>query len=379
MPRNFIYFVLLTLFLSTGACLAQQDGVESHRGFFSRMVYPDSNQTLRYKVLPILTYAPETRFGFGAGVILNWDDKDASEGTHSSLAQSFFFYTQNDQIDWSSLFEYFTNENKFYFSGSLGYIRFPQLYFGVGNDVKEEDSERFSFQQFYLDLRNRFKVSNKIYLGVDYYLNRNYDLQWIEGSKYANDPELIGTQGYLVSGLGPEFLFDSRDTPFLPDQGIFFSASMLFFDKFLGSEYTYQRLELDYRHFISIYKEKHWTLAFNLYGQFTRGEVPFNRIPALGSAQIMRGYYSGRFRDHNYIAAQLEWRMPIWKIIALRVWGGAGQVATDFAQFNSQGFKGNFGVGLRIIFDEKSRSSVRLDQGWGQGQDGFYLRVNEAF
>lgn len=357
----------------------QQDITKNKDGFFQRMITPDSTQLFRYKLLPILTYSPETRLGLGAGFVFYWDYANASPGTNSSLAQSFLYFTQNNQIDWTSILELYTNENRFFISGKIGYLKFPQYFYGVGNDLIEEERESFSFNQIYIDFRNRVLIAHGIYVGLDYYFNKNYDVKWQEDSRFANDPFYIGTDGYLLSGIGPEITYDTRDYPFNPLKGFYLSASMLVFSEGLGSEYEYNSYQIDFRHFIPVNKKKEWVIALNLYGLFTKGEVPFNRLPALGGSQIMRGYYSGRFRDHNYIAAQLEWRMPIWKIFALRTWVGTGQVAANFDQFHTSGFKANFGVGIRVEFDKRSRSAIRLDQGFGESQSGFYLKINEAF
>lgn len=382
--RSIILVIVSMTIISKNIIAQENDSTSlnangSNGHFFQKMLYPDSTQLFRFKVLPILTYSPETSLGIGGGFVFNWDYKNASTETNSSLAQSFFYYTLNHQIDWTSLFELFTNENKFFFSGKIGYIKFPQYYYGVGNDLIEEEKEKFTFSQFYLDLRNRVKVTKGFYVGIDYYFNTNYNVAWKEDSRFSNDPFYIGTNGYVLSGVGPEIAFDTRDYPFNPDKGSFFSASMLIFSDVLGSEYNYNSYQLDFRQYIPVNIKKHWVIAVNIYGLFAKGDVPFNRLPALGNSQIMRGYYSGRFRDHNYIAMQLEWRMPLWKFIGLRTWVGTGQVAAQINQFHMSGFKPNVGVGIRLEFDKKSRSSVRLDQGFGENQDGFYLKINEAF
>jgi outer membrane protein assembly factor BamA len=356
-----------------------QDSLRLKQSFFSKMFFPDSTQLIRYRVVPFVNYAPETRLGFGAGIIINWDYKDAAPKTNSSLAQSFLYYTQNNQIDWTSKFEIFTNRNRFSFSGSIGYIKFPQNYFGVGNYIPFDQREKFSFQQVYFDIKSRVRLRKGFYVGIDYYFNTNYDVQWPEGSQFEGDPSLYGTQGYLISGIGPEVVLDTRDYPLNPSKGSYMSASLLFFSDVLGSEYSYNYYQLDLRHFFLLNKKKRWVLGVQLYGLFAKGEAPFNRIPALGGPEIMRGYYSGRFRDHNYIAGQVEWRMPVWRFIGITAWMGTGQVASNFNEFAWTGFKPNAGIGLRFMIDKRSKMNVRADQGFGTNTKGFYLRINEAF
>lgn len=379
----FIQFYLRIVQVFIGLLISMsvfsQDSLVQKESLYHKFINPDTTKAFRYKVLPAITYSPETRLGFGLGLIFNWNTKKASPTTNASLGQSFFMYTQNKQIEWTSKYEIFTNNNVFFLSGIIGYLKFPQYYFGVGNDLQEQNKENFTFQQFYFDIRVRYKLIPKIYVGIDYYFNTNYDVSWQEGSKFENDSTLYGTHGYLISGLGPEIAYDSRDFPFAPTKGAFYNLSMLVFSDVLGSEFKYNYYQLDLRQYIPINKKREWILAIQLYGLFGKGEVPFNRLPGLGGSSIMRGYYSGRFRDNNYLAFQMEWRMPIWKIISLRTWVGAGQVASSFNQFDWPGFKPNIGVGLRFQFDKRSRSNIRMDEGFGKNTQGFYFKINEAF
>lgn len=383
MKQFFIYryfkILVLGIFLLFVNSMLSQDTLSHKQGFFSKMMHPDSTQTFRYKLVPVITYSPETNFGFGAGFIFNWDYKNATAGTNSSMAQSFFIYTLNKQMEWISIFEIYTNDNNFTFTGNIGYFKFPQFYYGVGNEIPFDQREDFSFQQIYFDIKSRVKVYKSLYFGIDYYFNTNYDVEWSEESHFANDSTLYGTNGYLISGIGPEIVLDTRDYPFNPSKGYFLSASALFFFDGLGSDLTYNYYTIDYRQFFLINKSKRWVLGLNLYGLFAKGDVPFNRLPALGNSQIMRGYYNGRFRDHNYIAGQLEWRMPIWKFIGATAWVGTGQVAANFSYFRWDGLKPNFGVGLRFLFDKKSKMNVRADEGFGKNSNGFYFKIKEAF
>jgi len=109
------------------------------------------------------------------------------------------------------------------------------------------------------------------------------------------------------------------------------------------------------------------------------GETPFDQVPGLGNDRIMRGYYNGRYREKNYMAAQLEWRMPVWRLIGITTWVGTGQVGHNVGDYTWSGLKPNFGVGLRIMFDKASKTNIRIDQGYGKNTNGTYFSVGEAF
>lgn len=361
--------------------LIAQDTTGAKQSFLGYLFVPDSTHLFRTKLAPILYFSPETSLGFGLAFIFNWDFKNVSSNTHSSNGRTTFIYTLNNQYDWTTFYELFTNDNNFVFIGSVSFRRFPQYYYGIGDDLAAQEREKFDYQRVYIDLRNRFRVFNKFYLGLAYNLNTLFNITWEEGdhSNFWNNPEFLGTNGYLVSGLGPEFTFDSRDNVANPLRGSYLNFAYLFYDNAFGSEYNYQLFEIDLSKYIAINKDKYWVLGLNLVGKFTKGQTPFDRVPGLGSDEIMRGYYNGSFRDQKYMAVQVEWRMPIWRFIGFTAWVGTGQVGTKVSEYTWQGLKPNFGVGLRIMYDKKSKSNLRLDQGFGESTDGFYFNIDEAF
>ena len=377
-----IKILVAAIFLNTVSFgLIAQDLTDTKQSFLAYLFVPDSTHLFRTKLAPILYFSPETSLGFGLAFIFNWDFKNVSSKTHSSNGRTTFIYTLNYQYDWTTFYEMFTNDNNFVFIGSVSFRRFPQYYYGIGDDLIKDDREMFDYQRVYIDLRNRYRIYRKFYLGLAYNFNTLYNITWKEGefSKFWNNPDLQGTDGYSVSGLGPELTFDSRDNAANPLRGSYLNFAYLFYDQAFGSEYNYQLFEVDLSKYITINADKYWVLGINLVGKFTTGQTPFDRVPGLGSDEIMRGYYNGSLRDQKYMALQAEWRMPIWRFIGITAWIGTGQVGANLSDYTWQGLKPNFGVGLRLMYDKKSKSNVRLDQGFGESTDGFYFNIKEAF
>jgi hypothetical protein len=118
----------------------------------------------------------------------------------------------------------------------------------------------------------------------------------------------------------------------------------------------------------------------------------------MGSAFIMRGYYTGRYRDQNFAAGQLEYRLrfvapdvkpthtfeSILSRLGLVFFGGTGSVFSN-ANFTLSNFKPNYGLGLRYFYDKPSGINIRADYGMGEKPTGeprvgnFYLFIGEAF
>ena len=99
---------------------------------------------------------------------------------------------------------------------------------------------------------------------------------------------------------------------------------------------------------------------------------------------MMRGYYTGRYRDQNLLAGQAELRYRYNNRFGAVVFAGTGQVFAngDFAMKN---FKPSYGMGGRYFFDPEKGLSVRMDYAVGEKrinekrQSGFYFTLAESF
>jgi hypothetical protein len=115
----------------------------------------------------------------------------------------------------------------------------------------------------------------------------------------------------------------------------------------------------------------------------TGGQSPFYLLPTLGSDEMMRGYYNGRYRDRNFIAGQTELRYRICNRIGIVGFLGAGEVAHNNFSINT--LKPNYGSGIRYFFDTEKGLSIRADYGIGKKvagevrQSGFYIGLGQAF
>jgi hemolysin activation/secretion protein len=125
-------------------------------------------------------------------------------------------------------------------------------------------------------------------------------------------------------------------------------------------------------------------LALQAFGQFNIGEPPFNQLSLLGGESLMRGYYTGRLRDKNQLAAQAEFRMLPLPLGFTNRWGVAvfGGTGTVFNHFNNLSLK-NFvlagGAGLRFLLFPKKDIYSRVDLAFTREGTGLYIFVGEAF
>lgn len=134
-------------------------------------------------------------------------------------------------------------------------------------------------------------------------------------------------------------------------------------------------------------KKKSCVIGFWVMGTFTqKGNFPYLTLPATAYDQrsrSARGYAQGRFRGHQLVYSEVEYRFPISK--CNKLWSGVlflnGTTASNEFQ-NLELFesvKVGYGVGLRLMLDKNSRTNLVIDYGWGERSSGFYLAVSETF
>ena len=76
---------------------------------------------------------------------------------------------------------------------------------------------------------------------------------------------------------------------------------------------------------------------------------------------------------------QSEYRIPVYKLLGLAVFGSTGEVGHTLDEFSLANLKLSYGIGARIALSKKEKMNLRLDYGFTQHNSGFYLQVGEAF
>ena len=251
------------------------------------------------------------------------------------------------------------------------FFSFPGAFWGIGYE-NGAHAESASYKR----LQNQVKADFLYRVGANMYLGGGASFNFIWG-KDLSKPEYLNGQAskYINTGLGISFIYDSRDVITNAHRGAYAKIEQRFFPGFLGNKGAFYKTEL----FGDIYHEvwKGGVLAYDLHMEFNAGKVPWTMLALLGGSYRMRGYYEGQYRDKNMIETQLELRQKIYNRHGVAFWVGAGNVFPSFGGFRFRHTLPNYGLGYRWEF--KNRVNVRLDYGFGKGQNAFIFNINEAF
>ena len=324
------------------------------------------SDSAKVKVLPVpaIGYSPETKTYLGAVVLFTIHPGDTQ--TRSSNIKCEFNYTWNKQVIIESDWNFFTQGETWFTKGKLHYSRYPDLYYGIGNtpDTNEIVFNSFRTVAEIYALKNIF---NHFFIGI----NSRYARYNISSSVLSEKYSELVTVG--VYGIGLAGLLDNRNNILTPSTGYYVFLNY----SFNISKSDYSKAIVDLRHYITINKV---STAIRFYSEFNSSNPPFYDLALLGGDRTARGYYFGRYRERNLTTMQGEIRAPILWRFGLAVFGGVSTIYRDWYHPFNDGFKPNYGMGLRFKIDRKNDTNLRVDYAIGQGNNnGFYVSFGESF
>lgn len=365
-------------------------------------------------LMPIIGSNPATGFMVGLGGQLAF--KMPESKLYSLLNGSIQATTKNQYI-FMLKNNVYTRRERFFHTGDWRFMIYSQPTYGLGTNAPvggildyqfslagqetETDSlaqpMKFNFLRIHQTLGIRMKEG--IYLGLGYLFDgyskiKDEKLRLNPGdslitSHYAYNVRYgFDTESYFTSALNVSLIIDTRDNMVMPHRGYYLNLGWRGAFQFIGNTNDVNILQGEWRSFHGVSKKNPAHLiGFWVMGTFTKkGEFPYLTLPATAYDQrsrSARGYAQGRFRGHQLVYSEVEYRFPISK--CNKLWSGVlflnGTTASNEFQ-NLELFESvklGYGVGLRLMLDKDSRTNLVIDYGWGERSSGFYLAVSETF
>lgn len=360
--RITVYVIISLLILNPEMIYAQESDTSDAKG-------------ISWVPIPFAFYTPETKLAFGAMVIVSFRLSEHVNSRPSSVTASVY-YTLNNQYDFFLSPEIYLNNDRYLIASELNYAKIVDKYYGIGNDTEEIDEPNYEARNSFIFLKFQSEILRYLKLGIVYEL-RDFDVVDARKNPILLAGSQIGGEGGLTSGLGLVLTYDSRDNIFYPASGGYYEIAAAVFSEILGSDHNYTKTFIDLRRYLKIADDQ--IVALQVFYNFVGGSTPFYDVPQLGGDNIMRGYFRGRYRDNNYFATQLEYRIRVWWRFGLVGFVGVGDVANKFSKFELSKFKYSVGAGLRFRIDETELWDLRVDIGFGKNSSGFYFQYNQAF
>jgi len=331
---------------------------------------------------PTLAYAPETSWEIGMSALyVYFTNRDTTN--RLSEINAFSFFTLENQYGFWFDHAIYSDKNRWFFLGRARIQSFPLFYHGLGADTPVEYVARVDANQILVKERILRKLKNNIYIGLEFDYQRLSGVDFVlEDPENSNFEFPLGHNGSDNIGLGLGLIHDSRHNVLNVRKGLFSELAFLHYNPSWGSTYEFTSVISDTRVYRPMGNNN--VLAFQVLGQFNFGDIPFNQLALMGGESIMRGYYYGRYRDRNQLAAQVEYRfLPIpfkfTKRLGLAVFAGAGSVFNQVDNLNISNFVVSGGVGLRFLIFPQKDIWTRMDFAVTEESTGFYFFIGESF
>lgn len=335
----------------------------------------DSTKNFQLTALPVLFYLPETGLGYGGLGLSTFRLKGESAETRPSTVQLGITFTSKKQLLFFMPYEIYSDNEKWRFIGELGYYQYFYNFYGRGINANEEDLETYDadFPRFRFSALRQIFPSISVGLGYEF---DGYNVVNVAEGGVLDISDEIGKTGGTVSNIGLIAFYDQRDNIFFPTKGLFIQASAFTSAKFLGSEFSYQKIELDVRYYQKL-KGNH-ILAGNVFLGTRSKNAPFLDLNSLGTKRT-RGHNNRRYQDNVELSAVLEYRFPIKGRFGGALFGSTGTVSPTLgATFNTT-YRNAIGTGLRYIVNKKEGTRLRVDYAVSSEGGQFYFTINEAF
>lgn len=344
----------------------------------------DTGRKSSFLPLPVLAYSQETGAEFGGLSLYSFYTNRNDTLTRTSRITGAATFTTKKQTNFQVKADIWSPRNKYHYTSEIRYKNFPFNFYGIGNATLASNENPLSQKLFKLNGGIEKQFGESRYSGFNIAFENYQFTNIASGGIWNNDPQVFDKDGGKLIFLGFTQIYDSRNSNTYTTKGLFVKINYSYAPNIFGGDnFTGGLLKMDFRNFNSINKKL--SIGLNANFQSLNGENnPFYLLPQLGSDEMMRAYYTGRFRDENLIAIQSEVRFRVHPRFGIVGFGGTGNVFKK-RDFSLRDFKPNLGGGFRYFFDIEKGLSVRMDYGIGeknQGekrQTGFYLSLGEAF
>jgi hypothetical protein len=325
---------------------------------------PKDSGKISVLAVPTLGYAPETR-GY-AGAVCQLAFK-THLNTRLSSVKTELQYTQKNQSIAEISGTVFSPGEKWLFSLTGHYSRFPDFWWGNGINTPESNREPYNSRRSWFEIATLKRVRNNWFAGP---VLRHQQRSHIKFEQSPSESSL------KVTAVGLQCLHDGRNNLLNPQKGSYMDVQLI--RNMAGDVGNGIRVTVDGRTYFKTGKNS--IIAGRMAFSHLSAPTHFFDMAMLGGDKNLRGYYLGRFRDRGMLVFNSEFRATVYRRWGFALGAASGTVFTQPTDIYKNPFKPAANAGIRFLADRKAHINMRIDYAIGlKGQSGFYFAFGEAF
>lgn len=355
-----------------------------------------ARRNLHYNILGGPSYTPDFGFLIGGSALMTFRTNPNDTTLQRSVLPIAVALMFEGGLNLSTKPQLFFKDDRFRIFGVFAYKNTIENYYGIGYSTNKdyprgEETSEYRYSGIQINPWFLFRLGKSNFFAgpqIDF----NYDKITSPAKGMINDPLYLTSGGTengcttISSGLGFLLTYDTRDVPANAYKGIYLDFRGVMYNKILGGDNNFYRLEIDYRQYKTLGNRK--VLAWTVQTKNVFGDAPLVKYTLSGTPYDLRGYYMGQYRDKSSHLIMAEYRQMFntdksnWikrviSHIGYTAWAGCGFMGPNPGKV--EGVLPNMGIGLRI--EVQPRMNVRLDLGRNtvNKQNLFYFNMTEAF
>lgn len=330
----------------------------------------------RVSIVPfaVPAYQPETDWMIGGAAAVVHRPPESSGLLDSQLLLLTAAASARGQFTVGLQPDVYLLEDRLNLWATVNAARFPDHFYGLGIHAPG-DPEDYTPISFEVEASPKWRLARGLYLGpsVRYQHMRIVDTP---PTGMLREGTVQGASGGTTVQLCLTGFWDTRDSRLNPAAGTLVRFNLRSARPGWGSSFAFDELRFDARRYFTLPWGTRHILAVQGVVDLRRGDPPFYDMGRLGGSEIGRGYFEGRFRERQYLAAQVEYRTPLFWRLGGVVFGSVGTVAHDLDGIDA--VKPAGGAGLRFSPVKDIPVNLRVDFAYGEDL-GMYLNLGEAF
>ena len=209
--------ILCVFSLASNSVEAQQETEQKNSGF----IY-----------FPIIFSTPETGFAVGSAVSFYYRNPGSDPDSRPSTITPMFIYTKKKQIMTQLNLDLYLKDELYRLFVNINYVKFPDKFYGIGNDLPESNEEDFTSRRSLVLLDFQRRISPGLKLGIQFEFGSSKILETIDNGLLSSG-NIPGSTGGTVSGAGIIINRDTRDNIFYPTSGSWNPASARLYGSYL--------------------------------------------------------------------------------------------------------------------------------------------------
>ena len=374
------------------------DAMDFLKDLFNVKEKPTTKPPKSVAILPSIGYNPSLGVVFGAKISAIRQTGPV-ETTNLSAIGLEGVITSRGIITVQARSNIFTKDNKWNLQGNWQLSKYIINDYGVGTGNKDYRTNsdslfiiKFSFLRF--TEKVYYKTGENFYVGAGVSFDIRHHINDTKLAELNSTPHYrysvrngFDTLKYSANGFLLGIQYNTKEHPLRSYGGIYFDAHIRFNQTWLGSSQNATQVNYDFRKYWSLSQKnpEHVFAIWHWASYLFNGALPYLEMPATAYDTYNRSgraFTIGRFKGPSYACFEAEYRFPIMrnKLISGVAFFNAQTASDDIAKEVFDYWETGGGVGLRILFQKHSRSTMCIDYARGKySSSAFFFGLNEAF